>query len=324
MTLNFYACDSAPLLGPAIGPIIGGALTQAFNWRASFWFLLIFTSLCFVAFIFFKDTFRRERSLTYQLVLKQVLQHREEQAEAARRKSETSSFSQTSTIIADAGIKVERVSIPNFKEKVSGIEVVRRSIDTEVQEKDPLKDIGLTLKDVNPFPTILTLLARPNNLTILFASGRCFLFSITFQNRFSYYEVGPSPKTGLDYALTYSISYTCSRTLSNDYHYDSLQVGLVLLTFGVGASRRIIKTQSNNMTLSFSIGSICGSILGGRWSDFVFRRLKAKSHGEGSPEVCVYPIPAVLFTRFFITRCGYKVLKFACYFSQQASSPTGG
>ena len=135
--------------------------------------------------------------MTYQLVLKQVLQHREEQAEAARRKSETSSFSQTSTIIADAGIKVERVSIPNFKEKVSGIEVVRRSIDTEVQEKDPLKDIGLTLKDVNPFPTILTLLARPNNLTILFASGRCFLFSITFQNRFSYYEVVLPPKQDL-------------------------------------------------------------------------------------------------------------------------------
>ena len=34
---------SAPLLGPSLGPILGGALTQGFNWRATFWFLTIFT-----------------------------------------------------------------------------------------------------------------------------------------------------------------------------------------------------------------------------------------------------------------------------------------
>jgi hypothetical protein len=47
-------------------------LTSAFNWRAIFWFLSIISSLNLLSFIlFFCDTFRRERSLSYQTVIKQ-------------------------------------------------------------------------------------------------------------------------------------------------------------------------------------------------------------------------------------------------------------
>ncbi|KAF8805757.1 MFS general substrate transporter [Phlegmacium glaucopus] len=62
----------APLLGPALGPIFGGVLTSTFNWRATFWFLSILSGSSLLIFIlFFHDTFRRQRSLTYQNVLKQ-------------------------------------------------------------------------------------------------------------------------------------------------------------------------------------------------------------------------------------------------------------
>ncbi|KAJ3491132.1 hypothetical protein NLI96_g911 [Meripilus lineatus] len=241
---------SAPLLGPAIGPIIGGALTQAFGWRATFWFLLIFTSVCFTAFIFFKDTFRPERSLTYQTVLKRVIRHAAEEAELNCHKSETSSLSQTSTICVDAGVEVKKVSIPT----TTFVEAVEKRAEGRKKENDSLKNIRLSLKDANPAPVILILLSRPNNLIILVASG-------------------------LDFAFTYSISYTCSRTLSEVYHFDALRVGLTLLAFGAG--------------------SICGSILGGRWSDFVLAHLKAKNGGVGSPEmrlqspqVCMLFFPA--------------------------------
>ena len=37
------------------------------------------------------------------------------------------------------------------------------------------------------------------------------------------------------------------------------------------------------------LGSMAGSILGGRWSDYSLRRLKAENGGVGSPEVyCQY------------------------------------
>ena len=47
-------------------------MTSAFDWRAIFWFLSIISGLSLLSFIlFFRDTFRRERSLTYQTVIRQ-------------------------------------------------------------------------------------------------------------------------------------------------------------------------------------------------------------------------------------------------------------
>ncbi|KAG6809840.1 hypothetical protein H0H92_014532 [Tricholoma furcatifolium] len=75
----------APLLGPlppqSIGPLLGGGLTTGLGWRAIFWFLSIVSgSICVCFIIFFRDTFRKERSLIYQNVLRQRLEeaHKEE------------------------------------------------------------------------------------------------------------------------------------------------------------------------------------------------------------------------------------------------------
>ena len=60
------------ILAQALGSIFGGVLTSAFNWRAIFWFLSIISGLSLLSFIlFFRDTFRRERSLNYQTVIRQ-------------------------------------------------------------------------------------------------------------------------------------------------------------------------------------------------------------------------------------------------------------
>lgn len=67
----YYA---APLLGPSLGPIIGGILTQIFSWRATFYFLAIFGGVSLLAFIVFRDTFRQDRSLSYQAALRQAAQ----------------------------------------------------------------------------------------------------------------------------------------------------------------------------------------------------------------------------------------------------------
>lgn len=39
---------------------------------------------------------------------------------------------------------------------------------------------------------------------------------------------------GLIFACTYCLSYTCQRTLDTAYGYDALNVGLVLLSMGIG------------------------------------------------------------------------------------------
>ncbi|RPD56171.1 vacuolar DHA amino acid exporter [Lentinus tigrinus ALCF2SS1-7] len=232
---------SAPLLGPSLGPILGGVLTQGFDWRATFWFLAIFVGVCFLLFIPFKDTFRRERSLTYQTALKK------RRAQLSAKASEASSISQVTA--------VSRVIPQAADEKTADatdkdvIEQLARDRDLEKQQSPrataetdaaPMDDVKLSLADVNPAKPIIHVLRRMNNLVILVASGLIFGFS-------------------------YCIAYTCSRTLANKYGYNALQIGLVLLAFG--------------------IGSLVGSVCGGRYSDHVFRKLKARNGGTSQAEM---------------------------------------
>ena len=70
---------------------------------------------------------------------------------------------------------------------------------------------------------------------------------------------------GLLFSYSFIVPYTSSRTLSKYYGYTPLEIGFVLLSFGVG--------------------SLSGSLLGGRWSDMILRRLRARNGGKFYPEV---------------------------------------
>ncbi|KAG6844401.1 hypothetical protein H0H87_007160 [Tephrocybe sp. NHM501043] len=142
----------APLLGPvrvlrqykhsftypisqSIGPILGGGLTTGIGWRAIFWFLSIVAGfICLVFIIFFRDTFRKERSLTYQNVLRKRLE--------------------------DAELK---------HNKLKG---ETRSTDPEKgPNQNGIPTVQLSIKDVNPIKPLVPVLRRLNNLVIFFASG---------------------------------------------------------------------------------------------------------------------------------------------------------
>ncbi|KAI0643020.1 vacuolar DHA amino acid exporter [Trametes meyenii] len=234
---------SAPLLGPSLGPILGGVLTQGFSWRATFWFLAIFVGTCFLLFIPFKDTFRRERSLVYQAALKRRL------ALQSAKASEASSLSQVTAVSRIVPVRGEKSKTQTTvtDDAPDAIDTLARDRDLEKQQSPiqddmeaPLQEMKLSLADVNPVKPIIHVLRRMNNLTILTASGLIFAFS-------------------------YSIAYTCSRTLANEYNYNALQIGLILLSFGVG--------------------SLFGSMLGGRYSDYVLRKLKARNGGVSNAEM---------------------------------------
>lgn len=70
---------------------------------------------------------------------------------------------------------------------------------------------------------------------------------------------------GLVFGFNYCLSYTCERTLANVYGYDALSVGLVLLCLGVG--------------------SVAGSVIGGRWSDRVVGKMKKANGGQWYAEM---------------------------------------
>jgi hypothetical protein len=139
-------------------------LTQAFSWRASFWFLAADVGVNLVLFVlFFRDTFRKERSLTYQRVL------------ASRRRA----ASKRSSIVSDTAYKFGN----KLKEEATvaageapGASAISAETATNAQEG---AEITLSFKDVNPFPPLLLILKRRNNAVTLVPSGMlrtCVLF----------------------------------------------------------------------------------------------------------------------------------------------------
>ncbi|KAJ8518978.1 hypothetical protein ONZ45_g4023 [Pleurotus djamor] len=229
---------TAPLLGPSLGPILGGALTVGFSWRACFWFLAIFCCANWLSFlVFFNDTWRKERSLTYQNVLRAQIREMnrydsskshsdDNQLGSGGGGAATSGHSSSATEIAV--IPSEEKAHTHSCEKVGAAVAISQ-----------VHDIKLTFKDINPIRPLFLVLRRINNLIILLASGSIF-------------------------ALGFLLLYTSSRTLDSQYHYDAFKIGLVLLSFG--------------------IGSLAGSLIGGRYSDYTFRKFREANGGHSSPE----------------------------------------
>lgn len=173
---------SAPLLGPALGPIIGGVLTEAFNWRATFWFIAAFSALYLFIFAFSSDTFRRERSLTYQIALKR--RRKGHNNLEASNTSGGSSVSHETVVSAEKQTKKEDqmekgtsgsvtpVPEPTHATEQAAEEMPNGHVRTP-EETEELKDFKLSFKDINFSGPIRLILARRNNLVILFSSGQC-------------------------------------------------------------------------------------------------------------------------------------------------------
>lgn len=134
---------SAPLLGPSLGPLLGGVLSEVWNWRATFYFLAVVGGIVLLSLFLFNDTYRRERSLTYQAAARHALRRVEEKARKKNKQNPD----------------VEEGGQP--------------TVDTAT--------VSVTIADLNLFTPIWNVLRRKNNLFILFPSGpSCCRFSSLF------------------------------------------------------------------------------------------------------------------------------------------------
>ncbi|CUA72501.1 MFS antiporter QDR3 [Candida albicans SC5314] [Rhizoctonia solani] len=220
---------AGPLLGPSIGPIIGGGLTAGFSWRATFWFLVIFAGVSLCTFIFLPDTWRRERSTSYQAAKRRALKERAKKSQAGTpARSRAPSPARSGTVTPT--VQGHEDKIENSGKETNVIAKHKATVHDD--------DIKLSITDINPISPIWNVLKEPTNLCILFASAA-------------------------------------------PYNYNSIKVGLVLLSFG--------------------LGNLSGSILGGRWSDRVLAQFKAKNGGESVPEMRLQSTkPAMIFLPFFV------------------------
>jgi len=126
-------------------------LTSAFNWRAIFWFLSIVSGLSLLSFVFFfRDTFRRERSLTYQNVINQ-------RRRAAALSCSNEKQSARNDVI-DIKNNLKRDATEPHKEIVLAV------------------NLNLSLIDVNPLKPLGQVLRRKNNIIVLISAGNEYLF----------------------------------------------------------------------------------------------------------------------------------------------------
>jgi MFS family permease len=137
----FYA---APLLGPSIGPLFGGVLSQVWSWRATFYFLSIIGGIVLLSIFLFKDTFRKERSLNYQSAKRRAIQRQERTAKEEQ-----------GIVIFNSG-QAEEVET---KDKQGDAETVASS------------NVRVTLRDLNLFKPIWNILKRRNNYSMILTSG---------------------------------------------------------------------------------------------------------------------------------------------------------
>ncbi|CAE6461481.1 unnamed protein product [Rhizoctonia solani] len=273
--LNLGAGTLSPLLGPSIvstlpppfmsatcmliGPIIGGGLTAGFSWRATFWFLVIFAGISLCTFIFLPDTWRRERSTSYQAAKRRALKERAKKSQAGTpARSRVPSPVRSGTVTPTVGANTPADSIQGHAEKKEESDEVN-AMAKDKSEKRVVsdEDIKLSITDINPISPIWNVVKERTNLCILFASGLLF-------------------------AYQYAVAFTAALTFAAaPYYYNSIKVGLVLLSFG--------------------LGNLAGSIFGGRWSDRVLAQLKAKNGGESVPEMRLQSTkPAMVFLPFFV------------------------
>ncbi|KAI6166705.1 MFS general substrate transporter [Pisolithus thermaeus] len=246
----FYA---APLLGPALAPVLGGTLSNIFGWRANFYCLAGSGALVLAAMIFlFKDTFRRQRSLTYQTAVRNRIGKRDK----SNATNAISGVANQTRKGDEEQASKEKVSQPGHENNVREVAGTKSS---------PATDVKLSLADVNPFPQMWQVIQRKNSLLILWANGLVFAFN-------------------------YSLSYTCARVLAIQYHYDPLQIGIILLILGAG--------------------SIFGSVIGGRWSDHVVAKLQQQSGREWYAEMRLHSAkPAMLWLPVFVLGYGWAAEK---------------
>ncbi|KPV72502.1 uncharacterized protein RHOBADRAFT_66887 [Rhodotorula graminis WP1] len=253
----YYAC---PLLGPALGPIIGGAVTAAADWRATFYFLLAYGCVCFLLALWLPDTFRKERSLAWRKARDRARQHAREKLEAARAAlprpgggddNEPAAVEGRAARSAKVELDVE-AGREGREQSSSGFSPLKK-VRTALSGRSGDVKVKIRFRDVNPLAAAGAVVKQPANLLVLTYSG--FLF-----------------------ASQYTVTLTSSRTFAAaPWEYSPIEVGLVLLAFG--------------------LGNVVGSVGGGRYSDYVLARLRAKNGGQGEPEMRIkstYPAFAFL------------------------------
>ncbi|GAB1520834.1 hypothetical protein RhiTH_003922 [Rhizoctonia solani] len=137
--------------------------------------LIIFAGVSLGTFVFLPDTWRRERSTSYQAAKQRALKERAKPSQAGTpTRSRAPSPTRSGTVTPIIGANTPTGLTQGYEDKKQAQEQVANAATTVVKsEKHGVQDedIKLSITDVNPISPIWHILKERSNLCILFASG---------------------------------------------------------------------------------------------------------------------------------------------------------
>lgn len=258
-----------PLLGPFLSPIIGGAVAQAWGWRATMWVMVIFCGVNVVlVMLLLPETLRLEDSmekvrqrLKEQLAEKETTMDENELVRIATNISQSLSM-RRQVLNDETPMDLVTPSLLRPATNVSTYSRVIQEYEKSMAESQPLTDTSKwshILYDyiIRPAHAVVLLGYPPVALAISFSALTfmgIYLFNISITNSYS----------------------------TAPYNFSSVIVGLMYIP--------------NSFTY------IIASILGGRWNDRLLRQCAKKNNGELIPESRI-SWNAVLAVSLYVPAC---------------------
>lgn len=188
---------------------VGGALTKASSWRATFYFIAGLAGLQMVrtlnlfdervdrltiplpasqiGFIIYPDTWRKERSLAYQIAVKRSVArafHAQEVAEAKRKRKEAkglkSSDPTPAPTRAPSPLSDHHRHVEIEVEKAPGPGQRRWwVVGKRLPPKEATGEFKVSITDINPLRPAMSILRSPVNFAIIVSSGILFASQYT-------------------------------------------------------------------------------------------------------------------------------------------------
>lgn len=261
-----------PLLGPFMSPIVGGAVSEAWGWRATMWVMVIFCGVnVFLILFFLPETLRSEDSM------EQIRQRLKEQNEEKNEIMDDNQLERLATGLSQSSSKRRQVLNDETPMDLVTPSLLRPATNTSmysrrVQEYEMTMAESHDQKDHSRWSHILyDYIIRPAHSIVLLGYPPVALV-ISFS------------------ALSFMGIYFFNISITNSYSAAPYNFSSVILGL---------------MYIPNSITYVIASIFGGRWNDRLIRLSASRNNGEMIPEsriswnivlaVSLYPPACLIF-----------------------------
>ncbi|OBA21246.1 A Q resistance multidrug resistance transporter [Metschnikowia bicuspidata var. bicuspidata NRRL YB-4993] len=238
-----------PLLGPFLSPIIGGAVAEAWGWRATMWVMVVVCGLNLILIIFLlPETLPKNNFETAKMIVRETLDKDENLSEHSLERIATN-LSQTMSL--QRQIRDEETPVDFFTPSLLRISTSQSAYSKRIRDQELAELESRDPAEKKSWKShIYDYAIRPMHAVILLSYPPVLLI-ITYSS------------------ITFMGVYFFNITISNSYAKAPYSFSPVIIGL---------------MYIPNSVTYFIASIYGGRWNDWLIKRSARLNNGELRPE----------------------------------------